>query len=157
GGGTSTQRYGRRFTMGHMRFGFVLALGLGWAVAAAVTDADRVRVYREFRSDFDAGQYAQALPVARKLVAMTEEQYGGSDRALVNPLCNLGTTEYRLREYKEAEETYLRTVRLIEESGGAADRALLRPLHGLGATYFATRQYEDASLMLKRALDLSRN
>jgi tetratricopeptide (TPR) repeat protein len=34
---------------------------------------------------------------------------------------------------------------------------LLRPLHGLGATYFATRQYEDASLILKRALDLSRN
>jgi tetratricopeptide (TPR) repeat protein len=30
-------------------------------------------------------------------------------------------------------------------------------LHGLGATYFATGQYEDASLILKRALDLSRN
>ncbi len=40
---------------------------------------------------------------------------------------------------------------------GGADRALLRPLHGLGATYFATGQYEDASLILKRALDLSRN
>jgi tetratricopeptide (TPR) repeat protein len=30
-------------------------------------------------------------------------------------------------------------------------------LHGLGAIYFATGQYEDASLILKRALDLSRN
>ena len=57
---------------------------------------------------------------------------------------NLGTTQYRLRDFKTAEETYLRAVKIVEDSGGGADRALLRPLHGLGATYFATGQYEDA-------------
>ncbi len=141
-------------------------MGRGWIIlavvvvcgpAAAVTDADRVQVYREFRTAFDARQYADALPLARELVALTEKQYGVSDRALVNPLSNLGTTQYRLRDFKAAEETYLRTVKVVEDSGGGADRALLRPLHGLGATYLATGQYEDASLILKRALDLSRN
>jgi TonB family protein len=125
--------------------------------ASALTDADRVQVYHEFRAAFDARQYKEALPIAQKLVSMTEEQYGSSDRALVNPLSNLGTTQYRLRDFKTAEETFLRTVKIVEDSGGGADRALLRPLHGLGATYFATGQYEDASLILKRALDLSRN
>jgi tetratricopeptide (TPR) repeat protein len=125
--------------------------------AAAVTDAERLAVYQQFRGAFDAHHYQDALPLAAKLVAMTEEQYGATDRALVNPLANLGTTEYRLHDYKSAEETYLRGVKIAADTGGNADRLLLRPLHGLGATYYATQQYEDASLTLQRALDLSRN
>jgi tetratricopeptide (TPR) repeat protein len=139
-----------------MRLLSVLAV-LAVSLAGAVTDADRLQVYRDFRVAFDAKRYADAQPLAHRLVAMTEEQYGAADRALINPLSNLGTTQYRLRDFKSAEATYLRTIKLVEASGGGADRALLRPLHGLGATYFATAQYEDASLMLKRALDLSRN
>jgi tetratricopeptide (TPR) repeat protein len=134
-----------------------LAVGAFAASAEAVTDADRVQVYHDFRMAFDARQYKDALPLAEKLVSLTEEQYGGADRALVNPLSNLGTTQYRLRDFKSAEEIFLRSIKIVEESGGGADRALLRPLHGLGATYFATGQYDDASLILKRALDLSRN
>jgi tetratricopeptide (TPR) repeat protein len=144
-----------------MRALFVLAVSLTVGVltgpAAAVSDADRVQVYHEFRAAFDARQYKDALPLAEKLVSLTEEQFGGTDRSLVNPLSNLGTTQYRLHDFKAAEETFLRSIKIVEDSGGGADRALLRPLHGLGATYFATGQYEDASLILKRALDLSRN
>src|SRR5579864_5360188 len=141
-----------------MRLLFILALGvLAESVAVAVTDAERVSVYHEFREAFDAKHYKDALPLAEKLVTMTEEQYGTADRALINPLSNLGTTQYRLHDFKTAEETFLRTVKIVEESGEGADRAMLRPLHGLGATYFAAGQYEDASLILKRALDLSRN
>jgi tetratricopeptide (TPR) repeat protein len=140
-----------------MRVTGIVAIGLLCGSVAAVTDAERVQVYHEFRAEFDAHEYPEALPLAEKLVAMTEEQYGPTDRSLAVPLCNVATTQYRLHDYKSAEETYLRTVRIVEDSGGGADRALLRPLHGLGATYFATHQYEDAALMLKRALDLSRN
>jgi tetratricopeptide (TPR) repeat protein len=140
-----------------MRALFILAVGILAGPAVAVTDADRVQVYHEFRVAFDARQYKDALPLAERLVSLTEEQFGGTDRALVNPLSNLGTTQYRLRDFKSAEETFLRGIKIVEDSGGGADRALLRPLHGLGSTYFATGQYEDASLILKRALDLSRN
>jgi len=140
-----------------MRVAGIVAIGLLCGSVAAVTDADRVQVYHEFRAEFDARRYPEALPLAEKLVTLTEEQYGPTDRSLAIPLCNVATTQYRLHDYKSAEETYLRTVKIVEDSGGGADRALLRPLHGLGATYFATHQYEDAALMLKRALDLSRN
>lgn len=127
------------------------------AAALAVTDADRVSLYREFRTAFDAHRYPDALPLAAKLVALTEEQYSASDRALVNPLCNLATTQYRMGDYKDAEDSYLRSVKIAADTGGNGDRLLLRPLQGLGATYYATRQYEDASVTLQRALDLSRN
>ena len=127
--------------------------------AAATTDAERLDVYHQFRAAFDAHHYQEALPLAQQLVTLTEEQYGASDRALVNPLSNLATTEYRLGDYKDAEAAYLRGVKIVEDSGGNgnADRLLLRPLHGLGVTYYASGQYEDASIALKRALDLSRN
>src|SRR5256886_2846216 len=135
----------------------VLAAVLAPAVALAVTDAERVAVYRDFRAAFDARRYPDALPLAEKLVALTQEQYGANDRELVNPLANLGTTQYRMGDYKGAEEAYLRSVKIAADTGGNGDRLLLRPLQGLGATYYATRQYEDASVTLQRALDLSRN
>jgi tetratricopeptide (TPR) repeat protein len=140
-----------------MRVAIIVATVLLCGLVGAVTNADRLQVYHDFRAVFDARKYPEALPFAEKLVALTEEQYGPTDRSLINPLCNLATTQYRLHDYKTAEDTYLRTVKIVEDSGGGADRALLRPLHGLGATYFATQQYEDAALMLKRALDISRN
>src|SRR5262249_9131661 len=133
-----------------MRILLLLTMGVLAASVMAVTDSERVQVYHDFRTAFDGRNYEQALPLAEKLVSLTEEQYGATDRAMVNPLCNLGTTQYRLHDFKAAEEVYLRTVKIVEDAGGGAERALLRPLHGLGATYFATGQYEDASLILKR-------
>ena len=120
-------------------------------------DAARIEIYHEFRTAFDAHRFKEALPLAAKLVQTTEDQYGANDRALVNPLTNLGTTQYRLADYAAAEQTYLRGIKIVEDGGAGADRLLLQPLHGLGATYFARKQYEEASAILKRALDLSRN
>ncbi len=125
--------------------------------SAEITDAQRLEVYREFRALFDARRYEEALPLAEKLVEMTEEQYGSNARALVNPLANVGTTYYRLGNYPAAEQHYLRSVEILESIGSTADRQLVRPLHGLGATYVATGQYEQAGIVLRRAVDLSRN
>jgi tetratricopeptide (TPR) repeat protein len=135
----------------------ILILAFAAPVAGAVTDEERVEVYREFRAQFDARHYPQALPIAERLVALTEEQYGADDRALINPLANLGTTQLRLGNHQAAETAYLRSVEIAEGTIGSADRQLVRPLHGLGATYYAVQQYEDATTMLRRAVDLSRN
>ncbi|MEJ0037041.1 MAG: tetratricopeptide repeat protein [Gammaproteobacteria bacterium] len=130
-----------------------------WAAgpAAAVTDAERISANQQFREAFDAKRYADALPFAEKVVSLTEEQYGKDARALVNPLANLGTVHYRLRDYPAAEKDYQRSVDILEKTAGNADRQLLRPLQGLGASHFAENEYVDASVALKRAIDLSRN
>lgn len=134
-----------------------LLLALAAPLADAVTDEERVEVYREFRDEFDAKHYPEALPIAERLVALTQEQYGADDRALINPLANVGTTQLRLGNHQAAETAYLRSVEIAESTVGTADRQLVRPLHGLGQTYYAVRQYEDASTVLRRAVDLSRN
>lgn len=127
------------------------------AAAVAVDDAVRVAAYREFRSAFDARDFKAALPLAEKLVALTEQQYGAEDRQLVNPLSNLGATRYRLGDYAAAEVSFLRALRLIDGKASGADRQLIRPLQGLGETYLAARRHDEAAIALKRAVDLSRN
>lgn len=127
------------------------------AARAAATDAERHETYKTFRTDFDAGRFTAALPIAQRLVEMTEAQYGPDDRQLVNPLTNLGTVYYRLGDYAAAEVHYLRALRLIDGKLAGADRMLMRPLAGLGETYLATRQYAEAATALKRAVDLSRH
>ncbi len=134
----------------------------GPAAAAAPTpggidDAPRIVIYKDFRSFFDAGNYAAALPLAEKLVAATETQYGSESRELVNPLANLGTVQYRLGNHAAAEAAYLRSIKVIEGRLPGADRALLRPLQGLGETYLASSQPAAAAAALKRAVEISRN
>src|SRR5690242_10074312 len=86
-----------------------------WAAgpAAAVTDADRISVNQQFREAFDSRKYAEALPLAEKVVELTEEQYGKDARALVNPLTNLGTVHYRLKDYPAAEKEYQRGIDIL--------------------------------------------
>ena len=60
------------------------------APALAVTDADRLAVYKEFRTHFDARQYEAARPLAEKLVQLTEEQYGPEELPLATPVLMAG-------------------------------------------------------------------
>ena len=127
------------------------------APAYAVTDADRIAVYKEFRTQFDARKYAEAQPLAERLVALTEEQYGAEDLALTNPLTNLATVHFKLKQFPAAIENYQRTLRILQAKSTIADKQQIRPLHGLGVSFMGARDPESAVVALKRAADLSRN
>src|SRR3982751_1236361 len=100
----------------------------GWLITAAlavvtclratpalpVSDADRIAVYKDFRVQFDARKYAEAQPLAERLVALTEEQYGAEDLALAKPLTNLATVHYKLKQFPAAIENYQRTLRILQ-------------------------------------------
>jgi len=125
--------------------------------ALAVTDADRVAVYRDFRTQFDARQYDAARPLAEKLVKLTEEQYGAEELQLSTPLTNLATVEFKLGNYPAAIEHYQRSLRILQNKSTMADKQQIRPLHGLGVSFLRANDPESAVVALKRAADLSRN
>ena len=135
-----------------------LAVALVLPMAAfSVTDADRIAVYRDFRAQFDARKYTEAQPLAERLVALTEEQYGAEELPLTNPLTNLATVHYKLGHYAAAIENYQRTLRILQAKSTLADKQQIRPLHGLGVSFLGARDAESAVVALKRAADLSRN
>ena len=125
--------------------------------AAAVTDADRMAVYKEFRTQFDSRQYAAAKPLAEKLVQLTEEQYGAEELPVSTPLTNLATVNYKLGDYQAAVTHYQRSLRILQQKSTLADKQQIRPLHGLGASFLGLNDPESAVVALKRAADLSRN
>ncbi|MCS6946504.1 MAG: tetratricopeptide repeat protein, partial [Steroidobacteraceae bacterium] len=133
-------------------------LGAAAAPPAAADDAARLQIYRDFRVAFDARRYPEALPLAEQLVALTEQQLGAEDKALVNPLTNLGTVHYRMGNYPAAEAAYQRAVAIAEATAnGPASVAMIRPLHGLGEVLLATGRADVAAIMLDRAIDLTRS
>jgi tetratricopeptide (TPR) repeat protein len=139
-------------------FGWLFAILAGaTAPALAVTDAERIAAYREFRVHFDAKQYAAAQPLAERVVKLTEEQYGAEELQLTNPLTNLATVHYKLGNFPAAIENYQRTLRILQAKSTLADKAQIRPLHGLGISFMGARDPESAVVALKRAADLSRN
>jgi tetratricopeptide (TPR) repeat protein len=125
--------------------------------AVAVTDADRVGVYREFRTQYDSRQYAAAKPLAEQLVKLTEEQYGPEELQVSTPLTNLATVDYKLGNYPAAIENYQRSLRILQSKSTLADKQQIRPLHGLGVSFMGANDPESAVVALKRAADLSRN
>src|SRR5690349_20289759 len=133
------------------------ALSLPAAPALAVTDADRLAVYKEFRVQYDARQYAAARPLAEKLVKLTEEQYGPDELVLTKPLTNLATVDYKLGNFPNAIENYQRTLRILQAKSTLADKQQITPLHGLGISFMGANDPESAVVALKRAADLSRN
>lgn len=125
--------------------------------ALPATDAERVAVYKDFRAQFDAREYPAALPLAERLVQLTEQQYGVDDLALTNPLTNLATVNFKLGNFPAAIDHYQRALRILQAKSTLADRAKIRPLHGLGLSFMAAGDAESAVVALKRAADLSRN
>jgi len=134
-----------------------IAALLGTGPAFAVSDADRLAVYKEFRTQYDARQYAAARPLAEKLVKLTEEQYGPEELVLTKPLTNLATVDYKLGHYGDAIENYQRTLRILQAKSTLADKQQIQPLHGLGVSFMGANDPESAVVALKRAADLSRN
>jgi tetratricopeptide (TPR) repeat protein len=127
------------------------------APAFAVSDAERIAVYKQFLVNFQAKRYAEAQPLAEQLVKLTEEQYGPDEMQLTNPLTNLATIHYKLGNYPAAIENYQRTLRIMQAKSTNADKQQIRPLHGLGVSFLGAQDPESAVVALKRAADLSRN
>ena len=89
----------------------------GNAATASATDA-----YTSFRTEFDAGRYAAAVPHAERVLELAETQAATPTAEDVQvALMNLGMVQNLSDDYVGAETTYLRVIKLIESSG--------RPLH----------------------------
>ncbi|MET0280956.1 MAG: tetratricopeptide repeat protein [Steroidobacteraceae bacterium] len=136
----------------------LLAVFLPCLVPAADAPVDeRTAAYQQFRSSFDAGDYAAALPLAMRVVELTASSSGADAPELGNPLSNLATTYYRLHQYEPALDTYRRALTVLDMQGDATDTRLLRPLHGMGMVLRALDRGPDAIVPLKRAVDITRN
>jgi tetratricopeptide (TPR) repeat protein len=115
----------------------------------------RLEAYQQFRTLYDQARYDEALPVAKRVVELSE---ASEDRDHELPIAfnNLGATQYQLADYAAAEGSYRTSLELLESTQGISSRRLVVPLAGLGAVYAAQDKHEVAAELFDRALAVSR-
>lgn len=115
----------------------------------------RLEAYQQFRSLYELARFDEALPLAKRVVELSEAG-GERDHELPIAYNNLGATQYQLADYPAAEGSYRKSLELLESTQGISSRRLVVPLAGLGAVYAAQDQHAVAADLFDRALAVSR-
>lgn len=139
----------------------VLACLLAVVSAASVAqvvrpgDEERMAVHEEFQRLFAEQRYAEALPLAQRVLQMTES-VAALDAELPTAYNNLGVAQLRVGDLDGAEASFRRALELLEGRVGIVSRRLIAPLAGLGAVHTARGHSALAADALQRALAISR-
>ena len=115
----------------------------------------RMEAYDQFRKLFETARFDEALPLAQRVVELSE---AAANRENERPIAynNLAATQYQLSDYAGAEFNYKKSLALLEESQGISSPRMIVPLAGLGAVYAALDQHAQAAKLFDRALAVSR-
>ncbi len=115
-----------------------------------------MEAYQQFRALYDQARFDEALPLAKRVVELSEAS-GERDHELPIAYNNLGATQYQLgrlsRRPRAATASRSSSSRATQ---GISSRRLVVPLAGLGAVYAAQDKHEVAAELFDRALAVSR-
>lgn len=115
----------------------------------------RIEAYERLQSLVDAGNYQDALPLARTVVDLTET-FDPLHEELPTAYNNLGVVQFRLGDVAAAEKSFTTALNMLERTESISSRRLISPLAGLGAVYAANGQPARAADALDRAIAISR-
>jgi len=100
-----------------------------------------------------AGKDAEALPLAQRLVALSERAHGAENTAAANNVGQLAEVLAGLGRREEAEAAYKRNIAVLERNGGPVDLNFLPyKLSRLADLYIKELLYAEAEPLLKRAI-----
>ncbi|MEW6281588.1 MAG: tetratricopeptide repeat protein, partial [Candidatus Eremiobacterota bacterium] len=99
--------------------------------------------------------YAGAIPVAERLVAMSEQVRGPEHPDTARSLFYLAYLYDATTAYAKAEDLYLKSLRIREKVLGPEHADTVESLAGLGGLYMATGDYARARPLFQRALAAS--
>jgi tetratricopeptide (TPR) repeat protein len=102
------------------------------------------------------GSTAQAAPLYKQCLRLTERRDGPDSPGVAAVLDNLAAVDHQLGEYDEAESLYKRALEIREKSAGAESLELAATLHNLGLLDFDRGKLDQAEPILKRALAIQR-
>lgn len=125
-----------------------------WPVPDPPIDEQLAVASEEFGRLFAAGQYADALPLAIKVVEINEAI--GRDAELANAYDDLGSVQLRTGSPAGAEESFIHALELLAAIESISSPRLITPLAGLAAAYQAQGKPVLAVDALRRAIAVSR-
>ena len=100
------------------------------------------------------GRYREAIPHARILVDICEEDWGPEHENVATVLHNLGFLYQQTGDYSEAEPIFLRALAIREKALGPDHPNVARSLNGLALLYQEEGDYKHAEELFKRSLQI---
>jgi len=131
------------------------SLAASGMLGAAQATESRAEAYREFRTLFAAGRYADALPHAQLVVELTATD-AAANPDLPSAFDNLAATQLRLHDFGGAQASYARSLELLQLSHGISSPQLVEPLAGLAAALAGQGRHFSAAEFYLRAIAISR-
>jgi TonB family protein len=106
---------------------------------------------------FAAGQYAEALPLAREALQLRERALGSEHEDLIPLITNLGEISYALKTLDDAEAFFRRAIALSEKAFGKNDVRLAPMWERLAFVEHDRKKDEAAETALSKALGIREN
>lgn len=117
---------------------------------AQLAEADRLN--QQVIELYQAGRYAEAIPLAERALAIREKKLGPEHRDVAMTLYNLAALYYRQSDYGRVGPLYERALSIQEKTLGPEHPDVARTLEGLGELYLDQGDYPTAAPLLQRAL-----
>ncbi len=128
----------------------LLAAVLPALLSCSGTEADRLDA--EVGRPYQAGRYAEAIPLAQRSLAIREKALGPEHPDVATGLNNLAALYEAQGEYGKAEPLYKRSLAIVEKTLGPEHPHLATVLNNLALVYQAQGRYAKAEPLYKRSL-----
>jgi CHAT domain-containing protein len=128
-----------------------LVLGVGPAMGQEeLKEANELN--QQVEKLYQAGKYAEAIPLAQRILAIREKALGPEHPDVALSLSNLALLYGTTGQYAKAEPLYQRSLAIYEKALGPAHPSVATSLNNLAELYRATGQYAKAEPLYQRSL-----
>jgi tetratricopeptide (TPR) repeat protein len=135
----------------------ILSIAIGSIAARAQQNSDLDTLNQQVVQLYRAGKYSEATDIAKRVLALTERQFGPEDAKVGTALNNLAELYRTQGRLAEAETLYKRALAIDEKALGPDHPDLASHLSNLAALYFsqgdwgrATDYWRDSTNVITR-------
>jgi len=122
------------------------------SVQRSQAEAEAAALDKQIGALFQAGKYAEAIPLAQQVLAIREKAFGPEHPDVASSLTKLADLYYDQRRYADAAPLLERALAIYERALGSEHTNLALLLGRLAVLFDKQGRYADAEPLLKRAL-----
>jgi len=122
--------------------------------ALAQTENDLINLYPKYTELLKVSKYREAIPVALRILEITEKLYGPEHPYTAASLNGLGILYYNINDYAKAEPILTRALQITEKSLGKDHTDVALVLVVLANLYNSKGNYAESKFLNERALGI---
>jgi len=123
-----------------------------WPAALAIAQSNKAdELNRRINELYQAGQFAEAIPLAQEVLAIREKELRPADPTVAKALDRLAELYVKQGRYADAEPLYKRALVIYEEAFGPVNPSAATDLDNLADVYRAEGRTAEAETFHRRA------